>query len=52
MMANSVEDRKMKIIMRKMGYHEAVFKGAIAASSSSARMTKQDLHYILSGSEG
>lgn len=50
MMANSVEDRKMEIIQRKQGYHEQVFKG-VQEGSDSARMTKQDLYYILTGEE-
>jgi SNF2 family DNA or RNA helicase len=48
MMANSVEDRKHNIIQRKQAYHEQVFKGA-AEQSLSARMTKEDLEYILLG---
>ena len=47
MMADSVEERKLKIIMDKQKYHEAVFKGAIADQSESARLTKQDLLYML-----
>lgn len=49
MMADSVEDRKMKIVQQKQGYHEGVFKGVIADQSASARMTKDDLLYILQG---
>jgi SNF2 family DNA or RNA helicase len=49
MMADSIEDRKMKVVQRKQGYHEGVFKGAIAGQSASARMTKDDLLYILRG---
>lgn len=49
MMANSVEDRKAKIIGRKQGYHQGVFKGAIADQSASARMSREDLLYILRG---
>lgn len=49
MMANSVEDRKAKIIARKMGYHKGVFGGAITDEALSARMTREDLYYILTG---
>jgi len=49
MMADSVEDRKMQIIQRKMKYHNEVFQGAIAEQAESARMTAQDLRYILLG---
>jgi SNF2 family DNA or RNA helicase len=48
-MANSVEERKLKVISKKKGYHEGVFKGAIAEQSESARMSKDDLLYILGG---
>lgn len=49
LMANSVEDRKLALVNRKLGYHEGAFKGAIADQSASARMTKDDLLYILTG---
>lgn len=49
MMANSVEDRKNKIIERKRGYHEGIFEGAVADQAVSARITKDDLHYIFGG---
>lgn len=49
MMANSVEDRKLKIVEKKQGYHQGVFKGAIADQSASARMTREDLMWILTG---
>lgn len=49
MMADSIEDRKMEIIAKKLGYHEAVFKGAIADQAASARMTREDLIYVLTG---
>jgi len=49
LMANSVEDRKLALVNRKLGYHEGTFKGAIADQSASARMTKDDLLYILTG---
>lgn len=47
LMANSVEERKLKIISKKHAYHEAVFKGAISDQSESARMSREDLLYIL-----
>lgn len=49
LMADSVEDRKLALVNRKLGYHEGAFKGAIADQSASARMTKDDLLYILTG---
>lgn len=49
MMENSVEDRKLKIIKKKQAYHEQVFKGAIAEQAESARMSREDLLYILGG---
>jgi hypothetical protein len=48
MMADSVEDRKLEIIQRKEGYHKQVFKG-VSEQSDSARMSQQDLRYILTG---
>jgi len=49
LMADSVEDRKLKVVLDKMGYHDAIFKGAIADQAISQRMTKEDLMYILEG---
>lgn len=49
MMANSVEERKAKIIEQKYGYHQGVFKGAIADRSASARMSREDLLWVLTG---
>jgi SNF2 family DNA or RNA helicase len=49
LMANSVEDRKLKVVLDKMGYHDAIFKGAIADQAISQRLTKKDLMYILEG---
>lgn len=43
----SVEDRKADVIAQKKGYHDAVFKGAIRDQAISARMTREDLFYIL-----
>lgn len=48
-MANSVEDRKRELIGQKHGYHKAVFQGAINEEAQSARMTAEDLNYILTG---
>lgn len=47
MMENSVEERKLKVLAKKEAYHQGVFKGATADQSESARMTKDDLLYIL-----
>lgn len=48
---NTVEDRKQKIIATKAGYHDAIFKGAVAEQSDSMRLTKGDLTYILRGDQ-
>jgi SNF2 family DNA or RNA helicase len=48
-MANSVEDRIAEIIEMKAGYHNSVFKGQINENAISARMTADDLWYILTG---
>lgn len=48
-MPDSVEDRKAEIIDRKRGYHEAIFKGEISDAALSARITHEDLMYILTG---
>lgn len=49
LMANSVEERKLKVITKKKGYHEGVFNGAISEQSESARMSHDDLLWILNG---
>jgi SNF2 family DNA or RNA helicase len=49
LMANSVEERKLKIIRKKHQYHQAVFKGAVADQATSARMTLDELLFVLSG---
>lgn len=49
LMPNSVEDRIAEIVERKKGYHLEIFKGDIAEESISARMTSEDLEYILFG---
>ncbi len=48
-MANSVELRKREIIETKKGYHEALFDGKAIEDSFSAKLTREDLLYILSG---
>lgn len=47
MMDTSIEYRKKKVIGQKYVYHKGVFKGAIADQSTSARMTLEDLYYML-----
>lgn len=47
MMADSVEERKMEVIMKKKGYQDGIFKGVISEQSESARMSREDLMYIL-----
>lgn len=47
MMADSVEERKLKILKKKQKFHNQVFKGHISEQSESARMTKDDLLYLL-----
>jgi SNF2 family DNA or RNA helicase len=49
LMANSVEDRILQIIMQKQGYHNGLFQ-PIAGVSTSARITRDDFLYILTGS--
>lgn len=49
MMADSVDERRAEIIEQKKAYHEGVFGGGAAAPSMSARMSRADLLYILSG---
>jgi SNF2 family DNA or RNA helicase len=48
LMADSIEERALEIIMRKRGYHDSLFK-PIAGISASARLTKEDFRYILTG---
>ena len=48
-MVNSVEERIDQIINKKHGYHIAVFKQNINESAISARMTAEDLWYIITG---
>lgn len=49
LMANSVEERILEIVMRKWGFHKGVFKGSMSEDALSARMTPEDLWYILTG---
>jgi SNF2 family DNA or RNA helicase len=49
MMPDSVEDRRREIIEKKQGYHRGVFKGEISEDAISARMTAEDMWYILTG---
>lgn len=49
LMANSVEERILKIVEKKHGFHKAIFKGEIADNAISARMTEADLMYLLTG---
>lgn len=48
---DSVEERINEILERKKGYHDEIFKGKSAEESLSARMTYEDLWYILTGEE-
>lgn len=48
-MPNSVEDRLEEILERKKGYHEGVFGGVINESAQSARMTAEDMWFVLTG---
>ncbi len=47
LMADSIEQRKREVLERKRGYHDAVFKGAIQDQAEAARLSKDDLLYIL-----
>ena len=49
LMADSVEDRKIDIIQKKLGFHDQIFNGDIADQAASARMTREELWYILIG---
>jgi superfamily II DNA or RNA helicase len=49
LMADSVEDRKIEIIEKKLGFHDQIFNGDIADQAASAKMTREDLWYILTG---
>lgn len=49
MMADSVEDRIHNLLALKQSYHVGTFKGAISDQSTSARMSKADLLFVLGG---
>lgn len=50
LMPDSVEDRIAEIVETKYGYHRGIFKGDdIVDENLSARMTTEDLWYILTG---
>lgn len=49
MMADSIEDRKLKIIQQKKKFHEQIFDGQLSDQSLSARMSAEDFRYILLG---
>ena len=49
-MANSVEQRKQEIIATKRGYHEALFEGKAAEDTTAAKLSHEDLIWILRGS--
>lgn len=51
LMEDSVEDRKVELIAKKWGYHEAIFKGIINEEALSSRMTKSDLIWMLTGED-
>lgn len=50
MMESSVEERVLQVITLKQGYHNDLFDPTSGDLSASARMTKDDLLYILTGS--
>lgn len=49
MMAASVEDRKREVRLTKYGHHAAIFEGRANESALSARLTPDDLRYMLFG---
>jgi len=49
-MANSMEERKMKLLKKKKGWEDAIFRGEIADQADMmSRMTKEDLMYLALG---
>jgi SNF2 family DNA or RNA helicase len=48
-MCNSVEDRKAEIIAQKQSYHSILFDGKAAEDSASAKLSREDLVWILTG---
>jgi SNF2 family DNA or RNA helicase len=51
MMADSIEERKLDIIARKKGYHTQIFGGVVAEQAASAKLSREDLLYILRGGD-
>lgn len=51
-MANSVEERKRDIIATKRSYHEQIFDGAIHDDAVSAKLSREELLWILVGPDG
>lgn len=47
LMADSVEHRKLEIIEKKQGYHQALYEGAVNDEALTSRMTGEDLLYVL-----
>jgi SNF2 family DNA or RNA helicase len=50
-MAGSVEERKAEIIATKQGFHEALFDGKAAEDAMASKLSREDLLYILVGSD-
>ncbi len=48
-MADSIEERKREIIDTKHGYHSTLFDGHAVEEATAAKMTKEDLMWILLG---
>ncbi len=48
-MADSIEDRKLEIIAKKQGYHEAVYEGKLNDIAVDSRTSREELVYILTG---
>jgi SNF2 family DNA or RNA helicase len=48
-MADSVEDRKREVRDLKQGYHDAIFEGRAVEGSLSAKLSQDDLIYMLLG---
>lgn len=49
LMVNSVEERRLEIVEQKKSYHDAIYEGVVNDASMSARMTRQELIYTLTG---
>jgi SNF2 family DNA or RNA helicase len=49
LMEDSVEDRKIEIIQKKLGYHDQIFNSEMADKAIGAGMTREDLLYVLTG---